>query len=205
VTLPALILLGVLVGSLRAGPSHRNASSGPPARGPGRGPGPGPGLRALALAAVTLTLCAIALSSSLPSIAAGRASAAVVGASDASTASLRSALNDARLANTLDPVSDAGLKAEASIALHFAGGIELSRDYLLQAVGVDPTDEQAWESLAGLDVELHAYRAAIAAAQRLVELDPHGVGALYEATTDVQRVNLLEAPASASATAAATP
>jgi hypothetical protein len=66
VTLPALVLLGVLVGSS----SNRQSD-------PGRAP-PGPGVRALLLGALALCLCTFAVSATLPSLAASKSSAAVL-------------------------------------------------------------------------------------------------------------------------------
>jgi tetratricopeptide (TPR) repeat protein len=208
VTLPALLFLGVLAGSVRAnGP--RSARLPRPSAAPGTRPsspslgGLGPMSRILALAALTLGLCSFAVSAALPSIAADQASAAEV-AAGGSTDALARAQSSAALASRLDPLSDAGLRAESTIALH-RGEPRQARAYLLEAVRRQPSDVQAWASLAYIDVQLQDLRASNAAAQRVLALDPEGQLTGGFASVVAQRANLLEAPPQESATAAPTP
>jgi len=122
VTLPMLMFLGVLVGA------RRRSLAGAVA------PRPSATARALSLGALTLWLCAFALSAALPSWSASTAASALVKASSGSPSTLRSAESSAKLASDLDPVSDAGLRVEATIAVHL-GRLPRARGYLTQAVG----------------------------------------------------------------------
>jgi hypothetical protein len=160
VTLPALVFLGVLAGARGvAAPATRLH-------------GPGLGLRALALAASTLLLCMFALSAVMPDLAGSKASAALVAAASPSQARLQSALSTAQLATRLDPVSDEGLKAAATIATHL-GRFASARSYLFDAIRRDPNDPGAWEQLADLELQLGNRRGLIRAANRSLALDPH--------------------------------
>jgi hypothetical protein len=191
VTLPVFLFLGVLVGArarLRAAPPALLAASRPTATA-----------RALSLGALTLWLCAFALSAALPSWSASRAASALVRASSGSPATLRSAQSSAKLASELDPLSDAGLRAEATIAVH-RGQLSRAREYLTQAVGREPTDVQAWQQLAEVYVLIGDARGAGVAAQRLVALDPHG-----PSVQALRRARVQLAPPSGSATAVQTP
>jgi hypothetical protein len=195
ITLPALILLGVLCGSA----GRRVAGGSRPAAGsPAE---TGPALRLLALLALSAGLCTLALSSVLPSVAAGRASAAFVAAS---AGRLGQAHADAVAAAALDPLSDAGPEAEATVALH-RGDEPLTRAYVLQAIARDPTDDAAWQQLAVVDFELGRWREDLRAAQRVLELDPFSLTARRVALTTVQQVELRISPPLASATAIPTP
>jgi tetratricopeptide (TPR) repeat protein len=187
VSLPAFLFLGVLAGS-RA-----------PARAEGPLPRLGPGARGFALASVTLWLCAFALSAALPSLAASKASSALVRASSSSPSALQSAQASAALASRLDPLSDAGLRVEATIAIH-RGRLLRARDYLTQAVGREPTDVQAWSQLGEVDALVGDLRGANRAAQRLIALDPRGQDARV-----LERARLLSAPPADSVTATQTP
>ncbi len=187
VTLPVLLFLGVLVGARRRSPA---GSAAPRASATAR---------ALSLGALTLWLCAFALSAALPSWSASTAASALVKASSGSPATLRSAQSSAKLASDLDPLSDAGLRVEATIAVHL-GRLRRARDYLTQAVGREPTDTQAWQQLAEVYVLMGNARGARVAAQRLVALDPHG-----PAVAVLRRARLLLAPPGGSATAVQTP
>jgi predicted Zn-dependent protease len=153
----------------------------------------------LALGSLTLWLCAFALSAALPSWAASKASAALVKAASTSPAALRSAQSSARLASELDPLSDAGLRVEATIAVH-RGRLARAHAYLIQAVGRDPTDVQAWNQLAQVYVLMGDTRGAGIAAARLVALDPRGPSVQL-----LQRAHVQLAPPSGSATAIQTP
>jgi tetratricopeptide (TPR) repeat protein len=190
VTLPALVLLGVLAGSAPAGGSGRA-----PVAGDDRGG------RLLALGGATLGLCAFAVSAVLPSLAASRASAALVAAASGSPATLARAWSEARAASALDPLSDAGPLAQASLALH-AGAPRLARDYLLEAVSREPTDAQAWGSLAQVELQLRSARAAVADAQRALDLDPRDHAIASQAGQTAQDADLLEAPPAADALSA---
>ena len=100
VTLPALVFLGVLCGSSgRVVVAARR-------RGAPRGSGS---------PRSTLGVCVVVISDVLPSLAASKASAAIVEAAG-SASSVQDAQATAVLASRLDPLSDAGLLAEATIA-----------------------------------------------------------------------------------------
>jgi O-Antigen ligase/Tetratricopeptide repeat len=187
VTLPPLLFLGVLAGArCRDALPVRVVRSSATAR-------------TLSLGALTLWLCAFALSAALPSLAAGRASAALVKASSTNPASLRSAQSSAALASDLDPLSDAGLRVEATIALH-RRRLALARAYLLQAVARDPTDLEAWAQLGQVYALIGDTGDAERAARRLLALDPRGPWVRV-----VARAQLLNAPPAGSVTAIQTP
>jgi hypothetical protein len=195
VTLPALLFLGVLAGARgargiedRSGPTETRSLEGP-----------GPGSRALWLGALTLWLCAFALSAALPSLAASKANSALVQAADGSPSALASAHSGAALASSLDPLSDAGLRAEATIAIH-RGRLIGARGYLQDAVRRDPTDVLAWNQLALVYGLLRDSQSSTVALQRVVALDPSGPRA-----QTIMRFELLTAPPRASATATPTP
>jgi hypothetical protein len=187
VTLPTFLFLGVLVGA------RRRSLVG------GLVPRPSATARALTLGALTLWLCAFALSAVLPSWAASKASSALVAASSSSPATLRSAQASAKLASDLDPLSDAGLRVEATIALH-RGQPALARAYLVQALRRNPTDVQGWNQLAQAYVVMGDVPGASTAAQRLIALDPHG-----QEVQVLERAHLASAPPAGSATASQTP
>lgn len=163
VTLPALLFLGVLAGSARAGRQPAAATRSPTRWRSGA---------ALTLSAICLA--AFALSAVIPRLAAGRAGNALLEA--ASGTRLSHALADALAANRLDPVSDRGLLAAATIEVRL-GHNERARRYLLAAVQRQPTDGAAWERLAFEDLVLHDRPDAAVAAHRALALDPHGASA----------------------------
>ncbi len=114
VTLPALVFLGVL-----AGAGRRRAIE---ERSAGARPGVrlslfGPGIRLIGVATLTFGLCIFAISVVLPSLAASKASTALVEAASDSPTTVASAEADAKLAASLDPLSDAGPRVEATIAV----------------------------------------------------------------------------------------
>jgi O-antigen ligase len=192
VMLPAIVALGVLAGARRR-----------PSRGPTVADqrhralaGPGPAVRAVALAAVTLTLCLFAISGVLPSIAATKATSALVTASSSSPGALQRAQSAAQLATSLDPLSDAGLRVQSTIAVH-RGDFKQARSYLYEALGRNPSDVQAWAQLAFVDIFLQDARAAVTAARRVLELDPMG---MYGRSL-LDETELLVVPPSRSATA----
>ncbi|MHB8658387.1 MAG: O-antigen ligase family protein [Solirubrobacteraceae bacterium] len=203
ITLPTLMLLGVLLGwSARA---RRDVPSRPRVI-PRENVDPvlGAGGRLLAIAAVTAAMCCLAVSAALPSLASDDARAALVDASSPSRAALASAQRSALLAGRLDPLSDGGLRAEAAIALHRddpAG----ARGDLLAAVARDPTDPQAWASLAYVDVQLGRLAEGRTAAQRVLALDPRGQATAAFAGSISQRATILQASPTDSATAISTP
>jgi hypothetical protein len=191
VTFPALVLLGMLVGAAARRSRRPSVVVLPP---------PGPGLRALSLGAATATLCAYAISGAVPSLAAGRASDALVTAGKGTPAALRSAQSSAQDATSLDPLSDAGLLVAAAIEAQRHDLRAAERD-LVQAIGRDPTDRQAWEQLVLVEGYLRNVKGAIAAAERILALDPYSKSARDLA----ERTSILTAPPQASATAIRTP
>ncbi len=208
VTLPALLFLGTLGGSLGASVPRRGQGRG---RGSGRGAPsaaapttPRPLARAVGVGAIAACLAAFAASVIVPRLAAAKASQALVAASRASGGDLRPALATALAtaleSSRLDPLSDAGLKAASTIAVHL-GRVGEARRLTLEAVSRQPTDGDAWQQLAFQDFALGAAREALAAAQRARALDPEG-----EATTTLASAAMLaQSPPAGSATAVATP
>jgi hypothetical protein len=154
VTLAALVFLGVLCGSSERAVSLRGGAV----------------LRGFGLAALTLGVCVVVISDVLPSLAASKASAAIVEAAG-SASSVQDAQATAVLASRLDPLSDAGLLAEATIAAR-RGELRQVRSLLIAATRRDPTDSQAWWQLAFAEFNLGNTRAVAVAAKRAVSLDP---------------------------------
>jgi hypothetical protein len=167
VTLPALIALGVLGGSAPS-PAARRRDAPPWAHGRLTG------ARLPAVAVAAICLAAFAASVTVPRIAATDAARALVEASTGTRAALDRALTDARRATHLDPLSDAGLRASATIALR-RGDLGAARTALLAAVRREPSDVQAWQELAVTDVARGDRAEAAAAAQRVAAIDPRGV------------------------------
>ena len=186
VTLPALIFIGVLAGR------HRPRCAA-------RIDGPGLAARASWLGGVALWLCAFALSAVLPSVAASKASSALVEAASTAPGALNSAQSSAALATSLDPLSDAGLRAEATVAIH-RGQLALARGYLREAVARNPSDELAWGELAQVDAFSGHPSEATLAARRVIALDPKG-----QLAQAVLRAGLLSASSGSSATSRQTP
>jgi tetratricopeptide (TPR) repeat protein len=195
VTLPALVLLGTLAGGL----GRTSTAAGGTEAGAGVRPR-GPAVRLLGVAAGALCLAAFALSVVVPRLAARRAAQALVAASSPRAAGLRPALADALSASRLDPLSDAGLKAASTIAVHLGRRVE-ARRLLLEALQRQPTDGQAWQQLAYEDFAVGAREEGAAAAQRAQALDPRGTSARALA----QGALLTVAPPAGSATAVRTP
>jgi predicted Zn-dependent protease len=106
----------------------------------------------------------------------------------------------AQLASRLDPLSDEGLTAAASISVSL-GHPTQARSYLLQAVGRDPSDELAWEELANLERGLRDVRAARQAVAHVLALDPRGAMGRRLALN----LQELRTPPNDSATATSTP
>jgi hypothetical protein len=192
VTIPALVMLGVLVASRRRRPDLYPGTV--------RMPGVGAGPRALGLALLTLCMCTVALSAVLPSIAASKAADAVVEAASSSPATVQQAQADAEFAGRLDPLSDAGLLVQATIAVrHHA--LDQAREDLLEAVKRVPTDGQAWHQLAFVELSLGNPRDSIRALQRVLALDPHSQAAPGLASLIARSRSSLQAPPQDSATA----
>ncbi|HWF75288.1 MAG TPA: O-antigen ligase family protein [Solirubrobacteraceae bacterium] len=190
VTFPVLLFLGVLVGSNIAPGAWRGGARSLPTR-------------AVALALCTFILCVYALSALLPSLSATKASAALTQAgATSSRVALEHAQSTAVLAARLDPLSDEGLRAAASISLSL-GRPTQAQGYLLEAVGRDPSDELAWEQLAALELRLRDVRAMRQAVERVLELDPRGVDP--QARQLPLELAQLSAPPNDSATATSTP
>ncbi len=200
VTLPMLVSIGVLVGAGKRGAARSRqwrAAGGP---SPTALTAAGPGIRAVTLLAVAGALCAVALSGVVPSVAAGRASAALVAASSSSGSALKQARSDAAEATRLDPLSDAGLLASTTISIQ-SGQYAQARTYLLQAVKRDPNDVQAWQRLTVLEFALGSAPGTFNALHRVLALDPKGP----EVKTLPKQVELLLTPPSGSATSRASP
>jgi hypothetical protein len=192
VTLPALLFLGVLIG--RAGSGEVAAARRTP------GPPVWPlGARALGLCVLTLWLAMWGLSIELPDLAASRTSAALVQASSTSPTAIRRAADAAATAAALDPLSDAGPRAQALVALH-QGDFGAAQAHLRVAVQRQPSDPRAWAQLAYVDAVVHDNPGTIQAAQAVVSLDPRGQQALQ-----LVRTLLLLAPPDQSPTAIRTP
>ncbi|MDQ6807405.1 MAG: O-antigen ligase family protein [Actinomycetota bacterium] len=188
VTFPVIVFLGVLAGSGIG-------------RGSWRGSRRPLATRALALGLYTLILCVYAVSALLPSIASSKASAALTQAgATSSRVQLENAQGTAELATRLDPLSDEGLRAAASISLYL-GRPAQAQTYLLRAVRTEPSDELAWEQLADLELQLLDVRAMRQAVQRILELDPRGVAGHQRAL----ELQALSTPPNDSATATSTP
>jgi hypothetical protein len=178
VTLPALIALGVLGGAGGGASARGRAHAWESAPGRlGRSAGLEPGRRGLvALGAAALSLAAFAASVALPRIAAADARRALAQASTGTPAALRAGLADARQATHLDPLTDAGLRAAATIAIH-RGDLTTARTDLLAAIGREPSDEQAWQDLAVTDLARGDHAESLAAARRAAAVDPRGPSA----------------------------
>ena len=197
VSLPALVFLGVLIGA-RKGPRPSGARGSRVAGAPSL-ERPSLGSRARWLCALTLWLCVFALSAVLPSLAASKANSALIQAASGSPGALRGAQASAALASSLDPLSDAGLRAEASVAIH-EGRLARARAELQQAVGRDPTDGLAWNALALVYGLLRDTAGETFALQRMVALDPRA-----QSAQAIARYELSSAPPRDSVTATRTP
>jgi O-Antigen ligase len=197
ITFPALAFLGVLAGASR----RREADGGSvPARPGARLSAFGLGVRLVGIATVTLCLCLFALSVVLPSLAASKASTAVVEAASASPAAIARAQSAARVAGRLDPLSDAGPRVEATIAVR-QGNLRAAVADLLDAVKREPSDGQAWEELGFVYFALHEQQDGLLAFERQLALDPHAQGAAGVASDIGAARSLLVTPPDDSRTA----
>jgi hypothetical protein len=199
VTLPVFVFAGVLA----AGAGRRGQLSEPirpvQTKGIGTWTEYGPAARGITLVAVIGALCTVALSGVVPSLAAGKASAALLAASSSSGSALKHARSDATTASHLDPLSDAGPLASATIAVH-SGQYRQARTYLLQAVKRDPNDVLAWQQLAVADFALGSPRGSYDAIQRVLALDPKGEPKMLP-----RQLELLVTPPAGSATSRPSP
>jgi hypothetical protein len=203
VTLPVLIMLGVLAGSSVHGPPDRTQIIvvPPPVSAPRT---PGPTLRIAALALLTAIVGLFAVSSVLPGVAATRASAALADASLGTPGAIARAQREARDASSLDPLSAAGPLASADIAVA-EDAYGLARDDVIGAIRREPTDEAAWSALVRVDLHLNRDREAISSAQRALELDPEDPLGYLALASDVIAAQVAAAPPGDSATAVPTP
>jgi hypothetical protein len=190
VTLPALVLLGTLAGSIRR---TRGASEVPMLRGRAA-------VRGAVLVGGVVCVVAFAVSAVVPRLAARRASDALLFASSGQTADLRSALDEALSVSRLDPLSDAGLRTASTIDVHLRRP-DAARRLLLEALRRTPMDGQAWQQLAYEDLALGADAEGLAAAERARELDPQSKSAIAL----VEGSLLATEPPDDSATASRTP
>jgi Flp pilus assembly protein TadD len=161
---------------------------------------PGPGVRLVAISALTIALCSFALSVVLPSLAASKASSALVEAASSSPGAVKHALAAAKLAGSLDPLSDAGPRVEATIAAR-AHDWDTAVSSLLDAVRREPTDAQAWRQLTFVELGRGDRADALRAARRVLELDPRGPSGATIAGNLGEVSTVTRTPPSGSATA----
>ena len=187
VTVPALIFLGVLVGTpWRPGSEpqiHR-----------------GTGARAALLALACVAASLLIVSAALPMLADQKASDAQAVTANAGAGELEDAAGEAELAARLDPTAVRPLLAASAIA-QGRGRLLDARRYLLDAVDRQPYSAVAWQRLLELALKTADREGARAAARRLLELDPIGSGTRALAG----RLVLFEVPAAGSPTATGTP
>jgi hypothetical protein len=177
VTVPALLFLGVLVAT-----GARRDAGDAIAKAPVHGGPAGPRVAALALACVVLGL--VIVSALLPAWADSKATSALAVSTQAAEPELRDAAAEAETGARLDPTS-----------------VRDARRHLLDAVERQPYDVTAWKRLLNLALATADRRGALAAAERLLELDPLGTGT----RALVGRLVLFGVPASGSPTATGTP
>lgn len=196
VTLPVMLFLGLLIA--RA-PDSRNELVPGAELVPWR---PGYGTRLLLVLLCTGGLGAFALAAALPSVAGSEASSAITAASTGATGDLHRAARSAALASGLDPLSDAGPAAQATLALR-RGDTAAGRRYLLEAIRREPSNPQAWNNLAYLEIAQGNLRDAIRAAARARALDPLGAATSGRLAQISVLLALRQTPPQDSATAAA--
>ena len=187
VTVPALIFLGVLVGTpWRAGSApHIDRGSG---------------TRAALLALACVAAALLIVSAGLPMLADQKASDAQAVSANAGAGELEDAAAEADLAARLDPTAVRPLFAASAIA-QGRGRLFDARQFLLEAVDRQPYSAVAWQRLLELALKTADRQGARAAARRLLELDPIGSGTRALAG----RLVLFEVPAAGSPTATGTP
>jgi O-antigen ligase len=204
VTLPVLIMLGVLAGSSVRPPPERPAIVTVPAELT-TSREISPTVRLAGLGLLTAIVALFAISSVLPGVAATQVDAALAHASAGTPASLARARHEAAEASALDPLSGAGPLASADIAVG-ENAYPLARDYVIEAIRRQPTDEAAWDTLVSIDLRLNRDAEAIAAAQHALDLDPvSGPVGYLSLASDVIAAAVAAAPPQDSATAIATP
>jgi hypothetical protein len=165
--------------------------------------------------ALTLTLCVVALSSALPSLAGDKLSSAELLAAGASTRDLVRADQQAAVVTKLNPLSDAGLLLQATIAQRLAQApgnsaqsarqVKQARRLIGEALARNPTDVKAWTKLAQIELLTHHLKAGIAAAQHILNLDPEDEANLLYAAGLAQGASVVLAPPEASPTSTQTP
>lgn len=187
VTIVAFVALGTLAGSLARTRGHEDA------------PG-GSAMRIATGVLAALGVLAFAASAVIPRLAAADAQQALISASGAAPATLRHALNEALSSSRLDPLSDAGLRAAATIAVRQDDPAR-ARRYLGEAIARQPADGENWQQLAELYLALGDRGDALLAARRGLALDPRGTVAI----ATIQHAELVQAPPGLSATAIAGP
>jgi hypothetical protein len=161
VTLPALVMLGLVAGRRDPAPAPLRPAEPKP-----------PGPRILALAVLSVLLCAFAVSAILPAWAHTKAVDALNTAASASgPAGLQEAAAQADLASRLNPLSDEGLLEAATIAARRGLSVD-ARNYLVRAVRRSPYHATAWEALAFSALEAGDRVGAYRADQRALSLDP---------------------------------
>ncbi len=187
VTVPALIFLGVLVGTpWRAGSAPQIDR--------------GSGTRAALLALACVAAALLIVSAGLPMLADQKASDAQAVSANAGAGELEDAAAEADLAARLDPTAVRPLFAASAIA-QGRGRLFDARQFLLEAVDRQPYSAVAWQRLLELALKTADRQGARAAARRLLELDPIGSGTRALAG----RLVLFEVPAAGSPTATGTP
>jgi hypothetical protein len=189
-TLPSFAMLGVLAGTA----GRRMRLTRPPVLGAGSTG------RAVALGAGVLVLCVVAVSALLPGLADSKANDALVSTGSGTPRELRHALAEAELAARLDPLADQPLLSAAAVAQR-AGLYDRARKDLLDAVGREPSDGEAWTELAQLDLSRGDIAGLQTAAARALALDPDGA----DAQAIAERAAQAQAPPNESATATGTP
>lgn len=195
-TIPALLFLGVLAGS--AGRARAAGRARPAAAALAPEPAAG---RGLVLAALTVLVLGVVVSAALPALSASKTSAAVVASGEArAPVQVRDAGAQAELAARLDPLSADPLLAEADVAQR-QRRFGLARRLLIEAVGREPSDLQAWDRLAELELRLGDSAGARRAVRRALAIDPRDLGSLELA----ERAIADETPPQGSATATGTP
>lgn len=188
---PAMLFLGVLAGSA-PGPAVATGLEAMPRRGH----------RVAGLALATSLLIAYALSGVLPSLAANTAASASVTAASGTPAGLLAAERQANMAASLDPLSDAGARVQATIELARRRP-GLARRRLLEAIRRQPTDPSAWAQLSFVELSLGIPADATRAADRALALDPRGQFATSLAGTVAAIGGLPSGPPQNSATGSA--
>jgi len=196
VTIPALVLLGLVVGAGARAPEGAPSPAGRLGRSRRSDPA-----RMGGLALASLLCLAVALSAVVPRYAREKADDALVGLGERpSDARLDEASTRAELATKLDPLAVDGLYASASIAQR-RGNLDEARRFLVRAVGRRPDDPEPWVRLARLELLRRDADGLRRTSARALALDPNSepIRRLAEAGLGLQ------APPAESATATGTP